>query len=272
MRFEEKVVIVTGSTKGLGVQIVRRFAGEGAKVVVTGRSEEEGSGVADSINAQGGCALFIRADLAHRPDLDGLITRTIERFGRIDVLVNNAAPIDLIAQSEAPIISESAETFESIVRIGLFAPVALVKAVLPGMLAARDGAIVNISSVAGVQGTSGVPAYSCVKGGLQAFTRQVATEYGTEGIRSNCIITGPILTDNITGMALRHPLVTKAFQQVLLSRDAQMGNPDDIAEACMYLSSGAARFVNGVFLPVDGGVTCKSTLPDISAIFTEATG
>ena len=271
-RFDGKVVIVTGSTKGLGVQIVRRFAAEGASVVVTGRTEDDGHRVVAEIGGGGGTAMFVKADLAVRSDIDGLVGRTIERFGGVHVLVNNAAPIDVIAESEAPILTESDETFESILRIGLFAPVALVKAVLPSMLRARDGAIVNISSVAGVQGTSGVPAYSCMKGALQAFTRQVATEYGTEGIRSNCIVTGPILTDNITGMALRHPLVVKAFQQVLLSRDAEMGCPDDIAEACLYLSSDGARFVNGILLPVDGGVTCKSTLPDISAIFTEATG
>lgn len=270
MRLKGKTAIVTGSTKGLGVQIVRRFADEGANVVVTGRSEEDGRGVADGVTADGGSALFVRADLAQKADIPRLVAAAVERFGQVNVLVNNAAPIDVIAQSEAPILSESDETFESIMRIGLHAPVALVKAVLPGMLEARDGAIINISSVAGVQGTSGVPAYSCMKGALQAFTRQVATDYGVQGIRSNCIITGPILTDNITGMALRHPLVIKAFQQVLLSRDAEMGTPDDIAEACLYLASDGARFVNGILLPVDGGVTCKSTLPDISAIFAEA--
>ena len=270
MRFKGKVAIVTGSTKGLGVQIARRFAEEGANVVITGRSEQEGRGVADGINADGGSAVFIRTDLGEKADIDRLVSGTVEHFGGISVLVNNAAPIDVIAQSEAPIISESEEAFDSIMRIGLYAPVALVKAVLPQMLEVREGAIVNISSVAGVQGISGVPAYSCMKGALQAFTRQVATEYGAQGIRSNCIVTGPILTDNITGMALRHPLVVKAFQQVLLSKDAEMGSPDDIAEACLYLASDGARFVNGVLLPVDGGVTCKSTLPDISAIFAEA--
>lgn len=270
MRFKGKVAIVTGSTKGLGVQIARRFAEEGASVVVTGRSEQEGRQVADTINSEGGSAVFARADLGQQAAITNLVQTTLEHFGAVNVLVNNAAPIDVIAQSESPIISESEEAFDAIMRIGLYAPVALVKAVLPEMLRAGEGAIVNISSVAGVQGISGVPAYSCIKGALQAFTRQVATEYGRQGIRSNCIVTGPVLTDNITGMALRHPLVEQAFQQVLLTKDAAMGSPDDIAEACLYLASDGARFVNGAMLPVDGGVTCKSTLPDISAIFAEA--
>ena len=270
MNCKGKVAVITGSTKGVGVQIARRFAAEGASVVVTGRSEEEGRHVADKISADGGTATFIAADLAVSADITRLIESTIDQFGGLNVLVNNAAPIDVIATSEKPILSESEEDFDRIMRIGLYAPVALTKAVLPEMLRAGAGSIINISSVAGVQGVSGVPAYSCMKGALQAFTRHVAAEYGTQGVRSNCLILGPILTDNITGMALRHPLVAAAFAQILLSKDAEMGTPDDVAEACLYLASDAARFVNGVFLPVDGGVTCKSTLPDISAIFAEA--
>jgi meso-butanediol dehydrogenase/(S,S)-butanediol dehydrogenase/diacetyl reductase len=270
MRFTDKVVLVTGSTKGIGAQVARRFAAEGADVVVTGRSKAAGDEVVDGIRSFGGSAEFLPGDITVQSDVERVVAGAVERFGALHVLVNNAAGVDALDQ-ELKITDESMEAFDRQLQTGLYGAVYATKAAIPPMLAAGRGAIVNISSIAGVQGVAGLPAYSCVKGALQAFSRQIASEYGKAGIRSNCIITGAILhSDSVASAVIGHPLVRAALAEVLLTKDGEMGVPDDIAEAALYLASDGARLVNGVQLPVDGGLTSRSSLPDISKVLADA--
>ncbi|MGH2555196.1 MAG: SDR family NAD(P)-dependent oxidoreductase [Actinomycetota bacterium] len=270
-RFDGKVVIVTGSTKGIGRQIARRFAMEGGRVVVTGRSKASGEEVAESIGRDGGDAIYVEADLAHQEDIARLVDETVRHFGQLDVVVNNAAPIDLLATVDVPICDEDMEDFESMMRVGLYAPVCLVKLAIPHMVHTGGGAIVNISTAASLLAVPGMPAYACSKA-LNAFTRVVAADYGQQGIRSNAIIVGPIVTEGVGGAALRHPRVTAVFEEVLLSKDGAYGGPDDVAEGALYLASDQAKYVNGILLPVDGGMTCRSSLPDVFKIFREGEG
>jgi NAD(P)-dependent dehydrogenase (short-subunit alcohol dehydrogenase family) len=270
MRFTDKVVLVTGSTKGIGAQIARRFAAEGASVVVTGRSKDLGEGVVTEIRQAGGAAEFVAGDISVESDVTRVVSTAVDRFGALHVLVNNAAGVDVLGD-ELKITDESIAAFEQQVRTGLYGAVFATRAAIPAMLATGRGAIVNISSIAGVQSVEGLPAYSCVKGALQAFSRQIAGDYGKQGIRSNCIITGAIFhTDSIASAVIGHPLVRAALAEVLLTKDGEMGAPDDIAEAALYLASDGARLVNGVQLPVDGGLTCRSSLPDISRVLADA--
>lgn len=270
MRFNDKVVLVTGSTKGIGAQVARRFAAEGASVVVTGRSKDLGEGVVEQIRLAGGAAEFVAGDIGVEADVQQVVRSAVERFGALHVLVNNAAGVEDL-MSEVKVTEEPFEAFEQQVRVGLYGAVFAAKAAIPEMLTAGRGAIVNISSIAGVQGVQGIPAYSCVKGALQAFSRQLASEYGKQGIRSNCIITGAIFhTDSIASSVIGHPLVHAALAEVLLTKDGEMGTPDDIAEAALFLASDGARLVNGIQLPVDGGLTSRSSLPDISAVLADA--
>lgn len=270
MRFKDKVVLVTGSTKGIGAQIARRFAAEGASVVVTGRSKDLGEGVVGDIRAAGGVGEFIAGDISNADDIAGVVQGTVDRFGALHVLVNNAASVDLLG-NEKTIIEETFEAFDEQLRVGLYGAVYATKSAIPEILKSGRGAIVNISSIAGVQSVDGLPAYSCVKGALQAFSRHIAGEFGKRGIRSNCIITGAIEhSDSVAAAVISHPLVNAALAEVLLTKDGEMGTPDDIAEAALFLASDAARLVNGVQLPVDGGLTCRSSLPDISRILADA--
>jgi NAD(P)-dependent dehydrogenase (short-subunit alcohol dehydrogenase family) len=272
MRFVGKVVIVTGSTKGIGPHTARAFAGEGAQVVITGRSRQQGEAVAEQIRDGGGQAVFLAADLTKLDDCAALIAQTEERFGRLDVLVNNAAPVDVMAAGDGPIVTTEMDVFDEVMRVGLYAPVCLTKHAIPHMLKLGGGAIVNMSSIAGVQAVPGMAAYSCSKGALQAFTREVAGDYGKQGIRSNCIITGSIMTDTWGPVIHGNPAVAKAFGQFIMTKDSALGEPQDIAQAIVFLASDDAKFINGVFLPVDGGATARSTFPDLSEIFADNVG
>ena len=270
MRFKDKVVLVTGSTKGIGAQIARRFAAEGASVVVTGRSKDLGEGVVDDIRSAGNIAEFLAGDISDADDIARVVQGAVDRFGALHVLVNNAASVDLLG-NERTIIEETFEAFDEQLRVGLYGAVYATKSAIPEILKTGRGAIVNISSIAGVQSVDGLPAYSCVKGALQAFSRHIAGEFGKRGVRSNCIITGAIEHgDSVAAAVISHPLVNAALAEVLLTKDGEMGTPDDIAEAALFLASDAARLVNGVQLPVDGGLTCRSSLPDISRILADA--
>ena len=272
MSFTDKVVIVTGSTKGIGPHTARAFAAEGAKVVITGRSRALGDELVQEIKGSGGTAAFVRADLSDMDACESLVSRTVELFGRLDVLVNNAAPVDVMASGDGRIVTTDMAVFEHVMRVGLYAPVCLTKHAIPHMLEVGGGAIVNMSSIAGVQAVPGMAAYSCSKGALQAFTREVAGDYGKQGIRSNCIIIGSIMTDTWGPVIHGNPIVAQAFQQFVMSKDASLGEPADIAAATVFLASDDAKFINGVFLPVDGGATARSTFPDLSEVFADETG
>src|SRR5262245_47561141 len=167
MRLNGKTALVTGSTKGIGVEIAARFAAEGARVLVTGRSQAAGEEVAERIRKDGGTAHFVAGDISRADDVRTVVAACVETFGGLDILVNNAAPVDLMGKVERPLCDITLDGFDSMLRVGLYGAVAATQAALPEMLRAGGGAVVNISSIAGVQGVSGVPAYSCVKGALQ---------------------------------------------------------------------------------------------------------
>jgi NAD(P)-dependent dehydrogenase (short-subunit alcohol dehydrogenase family) len=272
MRFHNKVAVVTGSTKGIGPHTARAFAAEGAQVVITGRSRPQGERVAQEIRATGGKAEFVAADLASLDECAALIAETADRFGRLDVLVNNAAPVDVMAAGDGPIVTTEMDVFDRVMRVGLYAPVCLTKHAIPHMLEVGGGAIVNMSSIAGVQAVPGMAAYSCSKGALQAFTREVAGDYGKLGIRSNCIITGSIMTETWGPVIHGNPVVAEAFKRFIMTKDGALGEPRDIAATIVFLASEEARFINGVFLPVDGGATARSTFPDLSEVFAGESG
>ncbi len=268
-RYVDKVVLVTGSTKGIGAQLARRFAGEGASVVVTGRSVDLGEQVAEEIRTSGGIAEFVAGDISRQEDISRVVATAVARFGGLHVLINNAAPVDELAD-EKNLIDETPEAFERMIRVGLFGTVYACKAAIPELLKAGRGAIVTLSSVAGLEAVDGVPGYACSKGAVQALARQIAGNYGKQGIRSNCIVVGAIYhTDSIASAVIGHPGYRKVLSEVLLTKDGEIGTPDDIAEAALYLASDAARYVNGVLLPVDGGLMCRSSLPNASAAATD---
>jgi NAD(P)-dependent dehydrogenase (short-subunit alcohol dehydrogenase family) len=264
MRLEQKVAIVTGSTRGIGRATAVRFAAEGAKVVVTGRTEEAGRKVEETIRSSGGEGFFVRTDLAREEDVVRAVDACVARYGAPTVLVNNAAPTDLVGpgRSDARVTELTNDGWDSIMLVGLKAVIWACKYALPPMASAGGGAVVNISSAASLLGTAGIDTYTAVKGALNALTRSMAVEYAPDHVRVNCIVSGMVLSSPGAFKMMEDPVIGGATRAMHLTR---LGLPEDIANAALFLASDEAAFITGAVVPVDGGSTCRMPVPNISA-------
>lgn len=264
MRLKDKVAIITGSTKGIGAVMAERFAAEGAKVVVSGRTPEKGHDVVERILAQGGEAIFVRCDLAETDQCRDLVEAADSSYGGLDILVNNAAPLELLTGgSEKPLADQSAEEFEAFIRTGVLGTAAMIRHAIPLMLQRGSGSIINISSGSSVMGVTGTPGYSSSKGAINALTRQVAVDYGPRAIRCNTIVVGLVAIGEVVLGLLESP----AFESALKSMTAipRLGSPVDVAEGALYLASDASEWVTGSELTIDGGARIKTPVPNMSA-------
>ena len=252
-RLDGEVALVTGSTSGIGRAIAIRFAREGAAVTVTGRSHERGTEVAGVIEADRGAVLFHPADLGDEDAAESLVAATIERFGSLTVLVNNAVATG--GPPDGSVVALERETWERSLQVNLSAAVWLCRAAIPAMIAAGHGAIVNISSRAAERGTPGVAAYTAAKGGLNALTRAIAVDHARHGIRCNTISAGYILNDRRD-----RDLTPERRARLEGMHLTRLGEADDVASAAVYLASAEAGFVTGINLPVDGGSTAARGL------------
>jgi NAD(P)-dependent dehydrogenase (short-subunit alcohol dehydrogenase family) len=263
-RLDGAVAIVTGSTRGIGRATAVRFAQEGASVVVTGRTQEAGREVEREIRDAGGEATYVPTDLAREDDVVAMVAAAVDRYGKLTTLVNNAAPTELMGPGrlDRRVTELTNEGWESILRVGLTAVVWACRHALPEIARAGGGAVVNVSSAASMLGTPGLDTYTCVKGALNALTRSLAVEYAPDGIRVNCIVSGMVLTSEGAHRMMADPVIGGATRAMHLTR---LGLPEDIANAALFLASDEAAFVTGALLPVDGGVTARMPVPDISA-------
>jgi NAD(P)-dependent dehydrogenase (short-subunit alcohol dehydrogenase family) len=248
VRLAGEIAIVTGSTSGLGKEIARVFAAEGASVVVTGRDEQRGQAVVDDLTAAGGIAAFVRADLSELAAADALVAATVERFGGVSVLVNNA--VDDGSSGDGPLLDVDLADWERKLRVNLTGAAWLCRAVLPHQIAAGHGSIVNVSSRAAERGTPGLAAYTASKGGLNALTRSIAIDYASAGVRCNSVTPGYILheeRDRDMDDARR-----VRVQGMHLTR---LVTATDVALAVLFLASDEAATITGIDLPVSGGST-----------------
>jgi NAD(P)-dependent dehydrogenase (short-subunit alcohol dehydrogenase family) len=264
MRLAGNVALVTGSTRGIGRAIAIRFAREGAQVVVTGRTEDAGRAVEAEIRDAGGDAVYVVTDLANEDDVVAAVQAAVERYGKLTILVNNAAPTELMGPGrlDRRVTELTNEGWDSIMLVALKAVVWACKYSLPEIAKAGGGAVVNISSAASLLGTAGLDTYTAAKGALNTLTRSMAVEYAPDGVRVNCIVSGMVLTSEGAFKMMDDPIVGGATKAMHLTR---LGLPDDIANAALFLASDEAAFVTGAILPVDGGVTARMPVPDISA-------
>jgi NAD(P)-dependent dehydrogenase (short-subunit alcohol dehydrogenase family) len=263
-RMAGKVAIVTGSTRGIGRATALRFAEEGAQVVVTGRTDSAGRETEREIRDAGGQGTFVRTDLANEDDVVAMVAAAVDRYGKVTTLVNNAAPTELMGPGrlDRRVTELENDAWDSIMLVALKAVVWSCKYTIPEMAKAGGGAIVNISSAASLLGTPGLDTYTAAKGALNTLTRSMAVEYAHDNVRSNCIVSGMVLTSEGAFKLMDDPAIGGATKAMHLTR---LGLPIDIANAALVLASDESAFVTGAVIPVDGGVTARMPVPDISA-------
>ena len=245
-----KVAIITGSSRGIGRAIAIRMAEQGAKVVVSSRKEQACADVVAEINAaQGeGSAIAVPANISSKEDLQRLVDATNAAFGRIDILVCNAASNPYYG----PMSGISDEQFRKILDNNVLANHWLIGMVAPQMIERRDGALIIVSSIGGLRGSPVIGAYNVSKAADMQLARNLAVEYGPHNVRVNCIAPGLIKTDFARALWEDPERLKEVNERAPLRR---IGDPDEIAGTAIYLASRAGSFVTGQNIVVDGGVT-----------------
>ena len=238
MRLKDKTAIITGGGTGIGLATARAFYQEGAKIILFGRRKEK---LEKAVEKLGDSAIIVQGDMTNNNDLDQLINETLHNFKKIDILVNNAGLFN-----GAPLHEISDSQWDEIMNINIRSVFQLTRRVLPAMLSQKYGSIIHISSILGLIAVPQVAAYNVSKGALNQFSRSIAVEYGSSGIRSNSICPGLIATD------MTADLMKEWSKEYPIGR---FGKPEDVANACLYLASDESSFVTGITLPVDGGFT-----------------
>ena len=250
MRLDGTVALITGGTSGIGEATALLFAAEGAKVAITGRNEERGAGVVDAIAQQGGEAIFVRADVRVAADCERSVDRTIEAFGRIDTLFNNAG---VYVANDAVGCSE--DEWDAQVDTSLKGAFLMSKYALPHMIAQGSGSIVHCASGWGLVGGEKAVAYCAAKGGMVVMTKAMALDHGPQGIRVNAVCPGDTETPMEHEDARNQGLSWEAYVANAVAGRAieRMATPEEIARAVLFLASDDASFITGAALPVDGG-------------------
>ncbi len=265
MKLDGKVALITGSTQGAGAQMARQFAAAGAAVVVSGRNAERGNAVVEDIRRANGRAVFVCTDLTREAEVEAMARVGVAEFGALHVLVNCAAPMDeLIGGTDRAITELATENFRRFADIGIYGLFWTMKYAIPHLRAAGGGSIVNISSGVTTQGFAGMPAYTMIKGAMNALTLQIAVEYARANIRCNAIIAGTISGGPTVDFLLNHPVAGQAMRACLLTR---VGTAADIANVAQFLASDASANMSGALVQVDGGARVKAPMPDFAAIF-----
>jgi len=251
MRLKEKVTIITGAGQGIGRGCAGAFAREGAKIVIADRSVEHGQEIAETIIKSGGDALFVEVDVSQPLQVEALVSRTVEYYGKLDVLINNAG-LGGRKFGDGPIHECTVEGWDTIMSVNLRGMFLACKYAIPELLKTK-GNIVAMSSILGLVGSQDLydtHAYMTAKAGIIGLTRNIAAYYAKHGLRANCLAPGLIDTQ----MAKR----TKANEELLAQIGfwqplGPIGEVRDVTGAAVFLASDEAKFITGVVLPIDGG-------------------
>jgi len=252
-----RVAIVTGASRGIGAAIARRFAAAGARVALAARDAAALDRVAAEIAAAGGEALAVPTDVGDPAAVAALVERTVAGFGRLDLACNNAAGG---GHPPTPLADVPVEAFDSAFAVSLRGVFLCLKHEIPAMRASGGGAIVNVSSTAGVSAVAGLAAYVSMKHGLEGLTRAAALDYAAEGIRVNSVAPGPILTDRLEQAGAEMQRAAAAAMPM-----RRIGRVDEVAAAVVWLCSDQAGFITGTTLLIDGGKLAGSPPFQLSA-------
>jgi len=249
MRFKDKVALVTGAGSGFGAEIARRFAAEGAAVLIAELNGPAGEAVAEMIRGSGGWARAVTADVSRREDLQACLDAAQADFGGLDILINNAG----ISHRNKPFEEIEEAEFDRLYAVNVKAVYLAIQVALPAFRARAGGVVVNTSSTAALRPRPGLSVYNSTKGAVNILTKSLAVELAPEGIRVNaiCPVIGETgLLETFMGMADTPENREKFVATIPLGR---FSKPSDIADAALFLASDEARFITGVALEVDGG-------------------
>jgi len=248
-----KIALITGSTSGIGKATALLFAREGATVVVSGIKDDDGKNVVAKITEHGGKAIYIHCDVTKEDDVRNAIEQTIATFGKLDIAFNNAG----VEQApSAPLTETSVEQVKQIFETNVLGVWLCMKYEIPAMQKS-GGAIINTSSIAGHVGMSGVSVYVASKHAVEGLTKTVALEVAAKGIRVNAVAPAGINTDMITRFAGDSNLEVREHLKGI-HPVGRIGEPEEVANAVLFLASPQASFITGISLPVDGGYLAKS--------------
>ena len=256
-RLAGEVALITGAGSGIGEACMKLFAQEGAVVVGCGRRLSVLENVLNAVRADGGDAMVVQADLAKHRDAVNVVEKTVEQYGRVDVLVHSAGVgmnfTEVSENSMNDIATTPFDTWREVMAINLDACYSICHSVLQHMLPQGSGSIVNVSSIGGLVGAPTGHTYSVAKAGLVNLTRCMAVAYGAQGIRTNCICPGLTQTPMVAGVVAGLEENEEFLKSV--SPMARIGTAEEMAHACLYFASDESSYCNGVIMPIDGGKT-----------------
>ena len=247
-----RVAVITGAGRGIGLAGARAFAREGAMVVIAELDEASGRAAEEEIRGGGGEATFVRTDVSRGREVQALMAATREGYGRLDILYNNAS---VYLRGQDGVITDIAEeTWRKVLAVNLDSIYFCCKYGIPLMLESGGGSIINTSSSAGLIGNKKADAYTATKGATISLTRSLATEYGPQGIRTNCICPAGIATEMVKESSLKRPDFNPEafFEKAPLGR---FGEPEEVADLAVFLASDNSSYLNGAIIRADGGIT-----------------
>lgn len=245
------VVLVTGALTGIGRATALAFARQGARIVVSGRREEAGVALAAELRALGAQAEFLRADVRIEGEVRSLVEQTVERFGRLDMAVNNAGTEGQLG----PITGQSVDNYTATFETNVLGTLLALKHEMRVMLKQGSGAIVDLSSVAGQVGIAGASVYAASKHAVEGLTKSAALEGAAAGVRVNAVAPGPVATEMLDRFTGGDEAAKAGFLASIPARRA--ATPDEIAQTVVFLASDAARYLTGQSVTVDGGYTAQ---------------
>jgi NAD(P)-dependent dehydrogenase (short-subunit alcohol dehydrogenase family) len=251
MRLADKVAIITGAGSGMGRVAAVMFAAEGAKVVAADYDESAGHETVDLVASAGGDAVFVQTDVSSEADAAAMVAAAMDRYGRVDVLYNNAG---VMPEPDHSVIDTEVAVWDHVMAVNVRGVFLGCKYAIPRMLEQGSGSVINISSFVALLGCS-VPqdAYTASKGAVLSLTRSLAVQFGPKGVRSNAICPGPIETPLLMDWLVKD----EAAKQLRLSRNptGRFGKPEEIVNVAIYLASDESRWTNGAHFVIDGGIS-----------------